>query len=146
MLTRNVFLTIHGHNLRRQQQQLSKFLMRYQQFASRAYCGATEPVSRSRRRQRLSVYSVLRFPYLWLLCSVSFVHGLETWRVATAEGVRCACVRWVIDLLLTFDSALFFCVYPVYVRRHIILWYIVLCCAVLCCAVLCCAVLCCAVL
>ena len=39
-LTRNFFLTLHGHNLQRQQQQLSKFLMRHQQFASHAYCGA----------------------------------------------------------------------------------------------------------
>ena len=31
-LTRNLFLTLHGQNLHRQQQQLSKFLMRYQQF------------------------------------------------------------------------------------------------------------------
>ena len=34
-LTRNVFLTLYG------QLQLSKFLMRYQQFASHAYCGAS---------------------------------------------------------------------------------------------------------
>jgi hypothetical protein len=27
-LTRNLFLTLHGHNLYRQQRQLSKFLMR----------------------------------------------------------------------------------------------------------------------
>jgi len=40
-LTRNLFLTLHGHNVRCQQQQLSKFLMRYQQFASHAYCGAS---------------------------------------------------------------------------------------------------------
>ena len=40
-LTRNLFLTLHGHNVHRQQRQLSKFLMRYQQFASRAYCGAS---------------------------------------------------------------------------------------------------------
>ena len=32
-LTRNLFLTLHGQNLHRQQRQLSKFLMRYQQFA-----------------------------------------------------------------------------------------------------------------
>ena len=32
-LTRNIFLTLHGHNVHRQQQQLSKFLTRYQQFA-----------------------------------------------------------------------------------------------------------------
>ena len=40
-LTRNLFLTLHGHNVHRQQQQLSKFLTRYQQFASHAYCGAS---------------------------------------------------------------------------------------------------------
>ena len=32
-LTRNLFLTLHGHNVHRQQRQLSKFRMRYQQFA-----------------------------------------------------------------------------------------------------------------
>ena len=35
-LTRNLFLTLHGQNVQRQQWQLSKFLMRYQQFASHA--------------------------------------------------------------------------------------------------------------
>ena len=29
-LTRNLFLTLHGHNAHRQQRRLSKFLMRYQ--------------------------------------------------------------------------------------------------------------------
>ena len=32
-LTRNLFLTLHGHNVHRQQRQLSKYLMRYHQFA-----------------------------------------------------------------------------------------------------------------
>ena len=32
-LTRNLFLTLHGQNVHRQQRQLSKFRMRYQQFA-----------------------------------------------------------------------------------------------------------------
>ena len=40
-LTRNLFLTLHMHNLHRQQRQLSNFLMRYQQFASHAYCGVS---------------------------------------------------------------------------------------------------------
>ena len=40
-LTRNLFLTFHGHNVHRPQRQLSKFLMRYWQFASHAYCGAS---------------------------------------------------------------------------------------------------------
>ena len=35
-LMRNLFLTLHGHNVHRQQRKLSKFLMRYQQFASNA--------------------------------------------------------------------------------------------------------------
>ena len=39
-LRRNLFLTLHGLNVHRQQQQMSKFLMRYQRFASHAYCGA----------------------------------------------------------------------------------------------------------
>jgi hypothetical protein len=37
---KQLFLTLHGHNIHFQQQELSKFLMRYQQFASHAYCGA----------------------------------------------------------------------------------------------------------
>jgi len=32
-LTRNLFLTLHGHNVHRQQWQLSKFFMRYQCFS-----------------------------------------------------------------------------------------------------------------
>jgi len=40
-LTRNLFLTLHGRSVHRQQRQLSKFLMRYQQFASHAYSGAS---------------------------------------------------------------------------------------------------------
>ena len=35
-LIRNLLLTLHGHNVHRQQGKLSKFLMRYQQFASHA--------------------------------------------------------------------------------------------------------------
>ena len=38
----------------------------------------------------------------------------ETWTVAAADGVRCTRVRWEINLLLTFENAPFFCVYPVY--------------------------------
>ena len=59
-LTRNLFLTLHGHNVHRQQRQLSKFLMRYQQFASHAYCGAAGPVSKM-ASQREKAFCVLRF-------------------------------------------------------------------------------------
>ena len=45
-LTRNLFLTLHGHNIHCQQRQLSKFLIRYEQFASHAYCGVAWPVSK----------------------------------------------------------------------------------------------------
>ena len=58
-LTRNVFLTLHGHNVHRQQRQLSKFLMRYQQFDSHAYCGAVGPVSKMASQQE-KAFCVLR--------------------------------------------------------------------------------------
>jgi hypothetical protein len=44
-LIKKLFLTLHGHNIHWQQWKLSKILMRYQQFASHAYCGAVGPVS-----------------------------------------------------------------------------------------------------
>ena len=59
-LTRNLFLTLHGQNVHRQQRYLSKFLMRYQQFASRAYCGAEGPVSKMASQQEKS-FCVLPF-------------------------------------------------------------------------------------
>jgi len=59
-LTRNLFLTLHGHNVHCQQRQLSKFLMRYQQFASHAYCGAAGPVSKMASQQE-KAFCVLRF-------------------------------------------------------------------------------------
>ena len=125
-LTRNLFLTLHGHNVPRQQRQLSKFLMPYQQFASHAYCGAVGPISKM-ASQLCAPF--LRCPDLWLQCSVSFVHGLEkthhskhekrtagraweTWTVAAADGVRCARGRWEINLLLTFETSPSFCVHP----------------------------------
>jgi hypothetical protein len=45
---KNVYLTLHGHNIHRQRRHLSTFLMRYQQFASHAYCVAAGPVSLDR--------------------------------------------------------------------------------------------------
>ena len=59
-LIRNLFLTLHGHNVQRQQRQLSKFLMRYQQFASHAYCGAAGTVSKMASQQG-KAFCVLRF-------------------------------------------------------------------------------------
>ena len=60
-LTRNLFITLHGHNIhRQQQQQLSEFLMHYRQFASNAYCGAAGPVSKMASQQE-KAFCVLRF-------------------------------------------------------------------------------------
>jgi len=59
-LTRNLFLTLHGHNVHSQQRQLPKFLMRYQQFASHSYCWAAGPVSKMASQQE-KTFCVLRF-------------------------------------------------------------------------------------
>ena len=59
-LTRNVFLTLHGHNIHRQQRQLSKFLMRYQQFDFNAYCRAVGSVYKMAPQQERA-FCVLRF-------------------------------------------------------------------------------------
>jgi len=42
------------------------------------------------------------------------INAWETWTVDAADGVSCARVRWEINLLLTFETAPFLCVYPVY--------------------------------
>ena len=60
MLTRNLFRTLHGHNVHRQQRQLSQFLMRYQQFASHAYCGAAGSVYKMASQQE-KAFCVFRF-------------------------------------------------------------------------------------
>ena len=45
------FVTLHGHNVHRQQRQLSKFLTLYRQFISHAYCGAAGLVSKMESQQ-----------------------------------------------------------------------------------------------
>ena len=59
-LTRNLFLTLHGHNVHRQQRHLSEFLMHYQHFASHAYCEAAGPVFKMALQQE-KAFCVLRF-------------------------------------------------------------------------------------
>jgi hypothetical protein len=56
----NLFLTLHGHNIHCQQRKLSKFLIRYQQFASHAYCGAAGPVSKMASQQE-KAFCLFRF-------------------------------------------------------------------------------------
>ena len=124
-LTRNLFLTLHGHNIyhQQQQQQLSKFLIRYQQFASHAYCGAAGPVSKMASQQEKATPSLR---WIWLPCAyVSCDPGCTYWRIlmnaweawtdaGAPDCVSCACVRWEINFSLTFETAPFFCVYPVF--------------------------------
>jgi hypothetical protein len=59
-LTGKVFLNLHGHNVHRKQRQLSTFLVRYQQFASHAYCEAAGEVCRmaSQQEKALCVHSL----------------------------------------------------------------------------------------
>jgi hypothetical protein len=42
----NLFLTLYGHKIHYQQREMSTFRLRYQQFASHAYCGAAGPDSK----------------------------------------------------------------------------------------------------
>jgi len=70
-LTRNLFLTLHGHNIHREQRQLSKFLMRYQQFASHAYCGAVRPVSKMASQQEKAFRVWDEFDYRVDVCRVT---------------------------------------------------------------------------
>ena len=64
-LTRNLFLALHGHNVHRQQRQLSKFRMRYSSSLFMLTAGPRGHFPRwHRSRKRLSVCSVLRCPDL----------------------------------------------------------------------------------
>ena len=73
-LTRNLFLTLHGHNVHHQQWQLSKFLMRYQKFASHAYCGAAGPVSKMASQQE-KAFCVLCFEVSRSVITVHETHA-----------------------------------------------------------------------
>ena len=125
-LTNNLFLTLHRHNVHRQQWQLSKFLMRYQQFASHAYCGAAGPVSKMASQQEKATPSLR---WIWLPCRcVSCYPGCTHWRVvinawetrtvAAADGVGCARVRWEMNFLLTFETHNYFVYTLYYVFRY----------------------------
>jgi hypothetical protein len=59
-LTRNLFLTLHGHNAHRQNRQLSQVSHVLLAFASHAYCGAAGPVSKMASQQK-KAFCVLRF-------------------------------------------------------------------------------------
>jgi hypothetical protein len=76
-LTRKIFLTFRGHNVHLEQRQMSKFLVRYQQFASHAYCGAAGPVFKmaSQQEKALSATSSSKpCTKLTLHCNHRFGH------------------------------------------------------------------------
>ena len=75
-LTRNLFLTLHGHNF--SSSNCPSFSCATSSSLLMLTAGPRGQFPRWRRtRKRLSVCCVLRCPNLWLQCSVSFVHGLE---------------------------------------------------------------------
>ena len=76
-LTRNLFLTLHGYILYRQQRRLSKFLIRYQQFASHAYCGAAGPVSKFPLQRTCYTESGMNLITMWLCVVWPRVHILK---------------------------------------------------------------------
>ena len=92
-LTRNLFLTLHGHNVHRQQRQLSKFPMRYQQFASHAYCGTAGPVSKMASQQE-KAFCVLRFEVSGSVITVqrvscTVITDLDTSKRSTQKDFSC---------------------------------------------------------
>jgi len=104
-LTRNLFLILHGLKVHHQQQQLSKFLMCYQQFASHAYSGVAEPVSKMASQQE-KAFCVLRFEVSSsvIKCSVSFRHGLEKTHLPGAKIV----ISLVYTFCLLFFQSIFY--------------------------------------
>ena len=84
----NLFLTLHGHNVHRQQRQLSKFLIRYQQFASHAYCVAARSVSKMAPQQE-KAFCVLRFEVSRYVITVQRTPFRKDARVRKAAISRC---------------------------------------------------------
>ena len=70
-LTRNIFLTLHGQNVHRQQRQLSKFRMHYQQSAFHAYCGAAGSDSKMAQQQEKAFCVWDEFDYRVDVCRVT---------------------------------------------------------------------------
>ena len=73
-LTRNLFLTLHGQYVHRQQRQLSKFLMRYQHFARSCLLRAAGSVYKMALQQE-KAFSVLRFEVSISVITVHETHA-----------------------------------------------------------------------
>ena len=95
--------------------QLSKFLMRYQQFASHAYCGAAGPVSKMASQQE-KAFCVLRFEVSRSVITVQRDFRAR-FRKDAPCGVSCARVRWEINFLFTLKVHHSF-VYTLYYLTH----------------------------
>jgi hypothetical protein len=104
-LTRNLFLTFHGHNVHRQQWQLSKFLVRYQQFASHEYGGAALPVSKMALQQEKA------------FCVLCFEVSRS---VITVQREFYARFRTAGSATLLHMSTCFTCVYMFYMCLHVL--------------------------
>jgi hypothetical protein len=80
-LTRNLYLTLLGRNVHRQQRHCPSFSCSISSSLFMFTAGPRVQFPRRRRsRKWLSVCSVLRCPDLWLQCSVNVVNGLELLR------------------------------------------------------------------
>jgi len=101
MLTRNLFLNLHGHNVHHQQWQLYKSHMRYQQFASHAYCRAAGPISKMASQQEKafcvlhfevsrSVITVQREFHAWFRKDAPHMNNITRWYRQFAEN-GCLC-------------------------------------------------------
>ena len=93
-LTRNLFLTLHGHNYHISSGNCPS--ISYANSSSLLMLTADQFPRWRRSRKRLSVHSVFRCPDLCLQCSVSFVHGLEKTHHASflnrARNSRCTVI------------------------------------------------------
>jgi hypothetical protein len=77
-LIKNLFLSLHGHNIHCQQRKLPRFSYATSRSLLMLTAGPRDHSPRWRpSRITLFVCSVLRCPDLWLLYSVNFMHGLK---------------------------------------------------------------------
>ena len=135
---RNLFLTLHGHNVHRQQRQLSKFLSLEK--THHAWCVFSKPCTKLtlhcnhwsghlKTEHTESLFLLRRHLGNWprsheVSTSERTAGSVwETWTVAAANGVRCARVRWEINFLLTYETAPFICNHTVYLEIRRNMWY-----------------------
>jgi hypothetical protein len=90
-LTVDLFLASRGHNVHRQQRQLSKFSTRYQQFASLAYCGAAGLVYKiASQQEKAFVFTVQREFRARFRKNLSHTNNITRWYGQFVE-TKCLC-------------------------------------------------------